>query len=346
MARGYWKLGIPATAGAVLLLLQIPAYASYVNPSLVLSDNQSAQTSTYTVAFTPGLTLTEIQTSGFGQVVALPTGSGAVGGLSAATISVATNTGSGWTTLVAGTGYATPIIGSSNNMAAVNLLPAAFTGMSAVPQVQIAISGLTNPTVSASTGENVCIADTLTSITSTLLNSVTLSGSTFSGLTGLADSACIADTIVPQATNGITGQVNVAPVLNVGVDAAADSFDVTPSASGAGAGSASNAVTVATNALNYTIEAQVSGASSQLVWNGSGGSYSIPFSFTNGSCPSNGSATAFGTSAAGTYADVASGLTGLTNGATTTVHYCWSVDLTKPSGSYTATITYLVVPSF
>ncbi|HVA43703.1 MAG TPA: hypothetical protein VNF50_09475 [Acidimicrobiales bacterium] len=331
--------GMAATA-ALGLVAGTPAHAAIVNPSLVMSNNQSASTSTYTYTFTPGLTVTQIL-SGFNGVVGLP---GGASGLSGATVSVYSNTGSGWGSALAGV---TSTVSTAGNVLGIAVPSADFTGITSIPQLEVVVSNLTNPTVSVTTTAGACVADALSALSgiaaSTFTSGTSGSGASFSSTlaTLLADTSCLTSTVVPLGTNGVTEQLSVAPVLNVTLPQTSDSFSVTPTAAGVAVSFPTDTITVATNALNYTIEALIANSSSALKYDGSG-SYSLPITATTGTC---GSAAALGSG--GTYNALASSLSGLTNGTATSVTYCGSnVNLTSPPGSYSGTITYLVVPSF
>jgi hypothetical protein len=216
--------------------------------------------------------------------------------------------------------------------------------------VKVVMTGLTNP---ASTGTAyACEADalaTLGSLTSTGIGNLVCG---VGGLTGgvaasLADVASTALSYVAQATNGITTALNVAPALTASVNNTYQAFSITPTTSGVEASNASQALTVATNAQNYTVEGLVSGTGSDLTWVGPT-AHQIPFGYTEstGGTPAScsGAGTSFG--ANGTYSALQSSIAGLTNGQVTNLNYCWNVDYTDPAGLYNATVTYLVVPSF
>jgi hypothetical protein len=213
------------------------------------------------------------------------------------------------------------------------------------------MSGLTNP--SAVGAPSACEADSLNlgvNLNVANLGNLVCSAS---GLTGgllgsvLTDVTSIALNYVAQAANGITTALNVAPALTTTIDNTYQSFNITPALGGVEASNASQALTVATNAQNYTVEGLVSGPTSALTWVGPT-AHSIPFGYTEatGSAPAScsGSGTTFGSN--GTYSSLQNAITGLTNGLTTTVNYCWNVDYTDPAGQYDATVTYLVVPTF
>ena len=327
-------------ASAVGLAAGTPARAAIANPSLVMSNNQSGSTSTYTFTFTPGLTLAQMLT-GFNGVLGIP---GGATGLGSASISVFENTGSGWGSALANV---TSTVNSAGNAVGIAVPAADFSGLTSVPQLKVTVANLTNPTVSVSTSAGGCVADALGTIAN-LAGAVFTTGTSggtasFAGsLAGnvLNDVACLTSTVLPVGTNSVTQQVNVAPVLNVSLPSTADSFSVVPSASGVALSFPTDNLTVATNALNYTVEDLISGSTSALKYDGSG-NYSLPIQATTGSCSA---ASDLGTN--GTYKSVAT-LSGLTNGSLTGITYCGNnVSLTTPSGSYSGTITYLVVPSF
>lgn len=330
--------GMAATAAG--LAAGTPAHAAIANPSLVMSNNQSGSTSTYTYTFTPGLSLVQML-SGFNGVLGIP---GGATGLSSATISVFDDTGSGWGSALSGV---TSTVNGAGTAVGIAVPAADFTGLASVPQLKVTVSNLTNPTVAASTSAGGCVGDALGTIAN-LAGAVFTTGTSggtaaFGGsLAGsvLNDVACLTSTIVPVGTNAVTEQVNVAPVLNVSLPSTTDSFSVVPTASGVALSFPTDNLTVATNALNYTVEDLVSGSTSALHYDGTG-SYSLPIQATTGACSA---ASDLGTS--GTYKSVAT-LSGLTNGTLTGITYCGNnVSLTTPSGSYSGTITYLVVPSF
>ena len=316
------------------------AHAAIANPSLVMSNNQSGSTSTYTFTFTPGLSLVQML-AGFNGVLGIP---GGATGLSANNVSVYENTGSGWGSALSGV---TSTVNSAGNVVGIAVPAADFTGITGVPQLKVAITNLTNPTVSVSTSAGGCVADALNTIANlaaaTFTTGTSAGTASFAGsLAGsvLNDVACLTSAVVPAGVNGVTEQVNVAPVLNVSLPSTADSFSVTPTASGVALSFPTDNLSVATNALNYTVEDLISGGTSALKYDGTG-SYSLPIQVTTGTCSS---ASNLGTN--GTYAAVATN-SGLTNGTVTGITYCGNnVSLTTPSGSYSGTITYLVVPSF
>jgi len=331
--------GMAATA-ALGLVAGTPAHAAIVNPSLVMSNNQSASTSTYTFTFTPGLTVTQMLT-GFNGVVGIP---GGASGLSGAAVSVDENTGSGWGSALAGV---TSTVNTAGNVLGIAVPSTDFTGLTSVPQLRVVVSNLTNPTVSVSTTAGACMADATSAITgiatSTFTSGTSGSGASFSSTLAslLTETSCLTSTVVPIGTNGVTEQLNVAPVLNVTLPQTSDSFSVIPTATGVAVSFPTDTITVATNAVNYTIEGVIANSTSALKYDG-GGSYSLPITATTSTC---GSASALGSN--GTYSALASSLAGLTDGTATSVIYCGgNVNLTSPSGSYSGTITYLVVPSF
>ncbi|MHB1447404.1 MAG: hypothetical protein ACYCTI_12595 [Acidimicrobiales bacterium] len=331
--------GLAATT-VLGLVAGTPAHAAIVNPSLVMSNNQSASSSTYTFTFTPGLTLTEMLT-GFNGVVGIP---GGATGLSTAPVSVYENTGSGWGSALASV---TSTVNSTGDVLGIAVPSGDFTGLTTVPQLEVVVSNLTNPTVSTSTTAGACMADATTTISgissSTFTTGTSGSTASFSSAlaTLLADTACLTSTVVPIGTNGVTEQLNVAPVLNVSLPQTSDSFSVTPAAGGVAVSFPTDTITVATNAMSYSIEALINNTTSALKYDG-GGSYSLPITATTSTCAST---VPLGTSS--TYSTLASSLAGLTNGTATSVTYCGnSVNLSSPPGSYSGTITYLVVPSF
>jgi len=331
--------GMAATA-ALGLVADTPAHAAIVNPSLVMSNNQSASSSTYTVTFTPGLTLTQMLT-GFNGVIGIP---GGASGLAGASVSVYSNTGSGWGSALASV---TSTVNTAADVLGIAVPSADFTGITSVPQLRVVVSNLTNPTVTVSTTAGACVADATSALSGILASTFTSgtsgAGASFSSTLAslLADTSCLTTTVVPIGTNGVTQQLTVAPVLNVTLPSTTDTFSVTPTASGVAVSFPTDTVTVATNAINYTIEGLIANSSSALKYD-DGGTYSLPITATTSTC---GSAVSLGSS--GTYAALASSLSGLTNGTATSVTYCGSnVSLTSPPGSYSGTITYLVVPSF
>ncbi|HZU71505.1 MAG TPA: hypothetical protein VE990_01920 [Acidimicrobiales bacterium] len=353
---GAKKLGAAAgMVGVAALLCAMPARAAFASPSLVLSDNVSGSSSSYTLTFTPSISVANMLLSGLTTVVALPNGGAGstVSGLSGATVTAKVNTGSGFGSALT----LTKTVDSTNNEIAVNLAAGALTGLSGTPVFQIQISGLTNATVSSPPAtQNVCLADTLTGLTG-LLGTLTNTGSnpgptssTLSALTGVVDNTCLSDSIVNQTASGVTAALNVSPVLTMSLDSTSASFNITPTSTGAVASNASSAITIGTNAQSYTLEAVVSGASPVLT-DTANSTYTIPLSFqtATGSSPAacNSDGTGSGTFGSnGSYGSLASALTGLTNATVTNVNYCWKVDLTKPVGTYSTTITYLAVPSF
>lgn len=330
-------LALLAMTGGIVAGSFTPAQAALTNTSLVMSNNQVGAASTYTAVFSTGTALvTDL-------LLGLPS---TVGGLATATESVFTAPS------CTGTFSAASLTGSAviggNNIA----LPVSVPTLGTC--VKVVVSGLTNP---ASVGTAyACEGDALAALLGSNLTVGNLSGLTCAsnGLTGgvlgsaLSDVAGIALSYVAQATNGITTALDVAPALTTTIAGTYQAFNITPTSTGAEATNPSQALTVATNAQNYTVEGLVSGTTSSLTWVGPS-AHSILFGYTaasGGGAPANctGSGTAFG--ANGTYASVQNALTGLTNGQVTNVNYCWNVDYTDPAGQYDATVTYLVVPTF
>jgi hypothetical protein len=320
-----------AGVGLVALLAAAPAEAAITGVGLVLSDNQeSASPVTYTLTFEVGVAAASF-------VVALPSD---VTGLSTSNVVVETSTNGSTFSLVSlssGSVLAYADSAQNLNLLGVNLPSPLVAG----DWIEVSLSSLTNP--SKAETETIYLADELTPLTSTTLSSITLGsgGTLVSSVTNLiAETASVAMTIVAQATNGVSTDLSVAPVLDVSLGSATHVLDLTPSPQGATAPAASDTITVATNANSYAIEAEISGSSSALTLEG--GTTTIPLEWeVNGGAP-----TPFSPASSG-YGTIAAGLAGLTNGTTTTVTYVVpSVDLTKPAGTYQATITYLVVPQF
>lgn len=340
-------------AGAVVtaasLLLSPAAQAALGNTSLVMSNNQvGASSTTYTAIFSTGTNIST--TTPVTEItVLLPTG---VTGLSAAATTVqtaATCTGTFTTQTITGAVLST---GGTTIGLPISIATAGTC-------VKVVMTGLTNP---SSTGTAyACSADSVDATLSTDLTAANLNNlvcgsggitSTTGTLTGsllnlVTDSAAVALNYVAQAANGVTTALNVAPVLNVTLNSAYQSFSITPTALGVEASNASQAVTVATNAQSYTLQGRVGGSTSTLTEQAPAAA-SIPFGFTESTGTSPGACTGSGTAfgVGGNYANVQSAIAGLTNATTTNLNYCWNVDFTKPAGLYTATITYLVVPSF
>ncbi|HMC39192.1 MAG TPA: hypothetical protein VKI19_05985 [Acidimicrobiales bacterium] len=328
-------LALMATTAGLVVGSFAPANASLTNTSMVMSNNAVNASSTYTAIFSTGTALvTDL-------IVALPS---TVSGLSAANTTVYTASSCAGT--FAQQSLSSAAVLSGDNIA----LPISIA--TAGTCVKVVMTGLTN---GSSTGTAyACEADALggivASLTPTNVGNLVCS---VSGLAGgvlgslLSDATSIALSYVAQATNGITTALNVAPALTTSVDSAYQSFSIAPTTSGVEASNASQALTVATNAQNYTVEGLVGGAGSDLTWAGGSG-HSIPFGYTESTGSSaascSGSGTSFGSN--GTYSALQSGVAGLTNGKVTNINYCWNVDYTDPAGLYNATVTYLVVPSF
>lgn len=332
---------VTALAATTLALTSgAPAQAALGSVSLSMSNNQVSASATYTALFTTGaVAVTDL-------VVALPS---TVTVPATPTVAVSTASTCTGTFSSAGIGtVVTNLSGSGNNIG----IPMSSAIATLGTCVKVVISGLTNP---ASAGTlYACLADgtgLAANVTSGNLAGITCSvsglGGTINALLGLLDNAATALTFVTQVTNGVTNNLSVAPVMTVNLDSTSNSFSITPTASGVTASSALNDITVATNALTYTLQAIVGGSSSALSLAGNN-SYTIPLKFKQGTgspaAACDGSESSFGSGS--TYANVASAVSGLTNGTVTNVRYCWTVDLTKPAGTYTATITYLAVPSF
>ena len=323
-----------ATAGIVVGAFA-PAHAALSNTSLVMSNNQVSSSSTYTAVFSTGTALVN------DLILALPAGVSGVAGSNPTVYTASSCTGT--FTQQSLTGSA---IISGTNMA----LPININTLGTC--VKVVLSGLTNP---SSTGTSyACEADGVSSLLGTVTSGAVgslvcgsggLSGGTLAGL--LSDVTSIGLNYVAQATNGVTTALNVAPALTTSVDNTYQAFNIIPSSTGMEASNPAQALTVATNAQNYTVEGLVSGSASQLTWVGPT-SHPILFGYTEstGGSPAgcSGSGTAFG--ANGTYSAIESSIAGLTNGKATNIDYCWNVDYTDPAGLYTATVTYLVVPSF
>lgn len=344
--RTYGKrLGLAgaALAMAVAGLVAPPASAALGSVSAVLSNNQVSSSSTYTFFFTTG---TASVTS---LVVGVPTTVTGFSGVSAAVSTASSCTGS-----FSSASIGTIAKGTSNFLVGIPLSSAITTSGTCV---KIVLSGLTNPSSAGSATS--CVADGVAgaaAVTTGNLDLLTCGGS---GITGsvvalLSDTAGITLTYVTKALNGVLANLTVSPTLTVSVPASA-TFTVTPTASGTVSSGSTSTVNVATNAQTFQVQGQVSGSSSAL--SQIGGSATIPLSFTSGDSGSNPAAactgsngTSFGTSGGSTWVALpvngTSNLTGLTNSTNVVSNYCWKVDMTKPPGDYTATITYLVVPSF
>lgn len=331
-------LAIGLTSGLVALGTVGPAAASLGSPSMVLSNNQVSAASTYTAIFTTGtVSVTDL-------VLVLPAG---VAGVGSATVAVSTASScTGAFSVLTGT---SALAATSNPTLGISLTTAIATLGTCV---KVVVSGLTNP---SSTGTvNACLGDgiaLLSNVTAANLQNLTCSAGSIGGslLNLVTDSASVALTYVAQALEGTTTNLAVAPTLTVllngGSGGGLQSASITPSAAGVTTGTPIDAINVATNAVNYTIEAQIAGTSSSLSrMGGSGAGHDlVALSWTTSTCASG---APFNTVASGTYSVVSSALSGLTNGTTTSVAYCWNVDLSHPAGLYTATVNYLVVPSF
>lgn len=337
---------LAAGAGSALLaggLGALPAHAALGSTSAVVSNNQVSSASSYTFTFTTG-------TPGVTDLIAFVPSGADLSSLTAAVSTAATCTG----TFAAAT-LGTVVTQTSNNSVGIPV-----TGGIAASGtcVRVVLSNVLNPSAVGAT--TACIGEgtaLLANLTLTNLGNLAcgLSGITGSVLSLITDTAATTITYVAKVVNGTTAQLDVAPVLTVSAPSSA-SFTITPSGSGVLASASTTTLNVATNAAAYQVQGQVMGLSSAL--SDVTGSTSIPLSFTSGddgsnapaSCPSNGVGTAFGTSGASSYVALPVGgspsIAGLTNSKNTVVNYCWKVDLTKPAGSYTATINYLVVPAF
>lgn len=345
------RRGISVAAGisvglALMWGIASPALAALSNTSWVMSNNQVSSSSTYTTIFSTGSpSVTDL-------VLMLPAG---VTGLSASNVSVSTAsscTGT-FSTLTPGTAVLSP----TSNPTSIGLPVSIATAGTCV---KVVVTGLTNPSTAGTVYG--CLADGTDTVTTDLstylgdlscgsggISSTSLTSTILDAL--VTDNVSVALTYLTQAINGVTTDLNVAPVLNFNPISNYQSFDITPTPNGAEVSNSTQALTVSTNAQSYTIEGLVAGPTSALTWagyTGTGTAPSIPFGYTEAtgsslmpSCSS--SSPAFG--ANGTYSNITS-LTGLTNGQTTNINYCWSVDYTKPAGLYQGTVTYLVVPSF
>lgn len=346
------KLIAVGVAGAAVtalgLVTEAPAHAAIANPSLVMSNNQSASSSTYTYTFTPGLNLTQVLT-GVDTVVGIPGGASALAG---GNVSVYENSGSGWGSALSG--VTTSINSATGGLVGIQIPSSDFTGLTSVPQLKVVVSDLTNPTVSVSTTAYGCVADVLSTvsgfagdITGGTFTSTATTGTFSSTLTSaLSDVACLASSIVPVGTNGVSEQLNVAPVLNVSLPSTADSFSITPTATGVSVNFPVDDVTVATNAQSYIVEGAVSGSSSALGWDeGSGHSLPITAAASQSPSPSCSGSQSLGVNGSGN--QLGSTVPGLTDSKVTYVTYCGNnIDLTSPAGTYSGVITYMVVPSF
>lgn len=320
-------LALAAVVAGVSIASAGPAFAAVGNPALVISDNQvGASPVTYTSTF-------QVGSAALSAVIALPS---TVTSLSANAVTVATSTDGTTFTAVTPASLLTSTTNSLDKVG-VNLPSALLVG----EWIQVTITGLTNP---ASTGSyTVGLADELTTLTQSSLDSISLvSGALTSSVTGLlADVGSILATIVAQATNGTTTNLSVNPVLSLTWGAASHTLSVTPAAGGVSPAATSDVITVGTNALTYTVDAEISGTGLTL----QGGSAAVAadvigLGYTIGGTPGTFAPTSTG------FTPVASNLAGLTNSAVTTVNYNLSVDLTHPAGTYVGTVTYLVVPNF
>ncbi|MHB8339949.1 MAG: hypothetical protein ACYDB7_02100 [Mycobacteriales bacterium] len=326
--RVFTAFAVSVTAGAALLMGASPAAAAIGSPGLVISDNQvSASPVTYTATF-------QVGSAALSAIVALPS---TVTGLATSGVTVATSTDGVNFTTVAPLSLLTSTTNSLDTVG-VNLSSALVAG----DWIQVTMTGLTNPATVGS--YTVGLADELTALTQTTLNTVSLSGSTLTSTTTglLADVGSIVAGIVAQATNGVTTNLAVAPVLSLAWGAASHALSVTPTSTGAAPAATNDTVTVDTNALTYSIEGEISGGGLVL----QGGSASVPADLISlGYSVVGGGAGTFSPASTG-FATLAGGLAGLTNGTTTTVDYALSVNLTHPAGTYTGTVTYLVTPNF
>lgn len=321
-------LAIAAGVSGLTIAAAGPATAAIGSPALVIADNQvSASPVTYTTTF-------QVGSAAISAVLALPS---SVTGLATNAVTVATSTN--------GTTFSpvTPsslLVSTTNGLDKVGVnLP---TALVAGQWIQVTTTGLTNPATAGT--YTVGLADELTTLTQSSLDSISLVGSTLtSTISGLlADVGSIAATIVAQATNGTTTNLAVGPVLSLTWGAASHALSVTPVAGGAAPAATSDVISVATNALTYTIEADVSGAGLLL----QGGSSSVAADVIPlGYSVTGGTSGTFAAASTG-FTSVAGNLPGLTNGTSTTLNYNLSVDLTHPAGNYLGTVTYLVVPNF
>jgi hypothetical protein len=300
-----------------------PAQAALGSVAASMTNNQVDATADYTFTFTTDLLARTV-------AVTLPSGVDVSGATT--TVSKAA-TCAGTFTTVTGT--------TLSDGQSVGIAVAALDALAAGTCVKIVVSDVVNPSSAGSL--NACLGDSLTALSDLTALACSVGGA-LTGLVGGTATAVL--TYVTQATNGVTNDLSVAPVLTMGVDNATNSFTVTPTASGVTASNALTNVTVATNALTYDLQAAVAGTSSALKQ--VDGTETIPLAVkqaTGGTAAAcDGSAASLG--ASGTYNAVASAVPGLTNSKVTNVRYCWTVDLTKPAGTYTATITYLAVPTF
>lgn len=326
--RAFAALAVTVTAGAALLIGAGPAAAAIGSPGLVISDNQvSASPVTYTATF-------QVGSAALSAIVALPS---TVTGLTTAGVTVATSTDGVNFTAVSPASLLTSTTNSLDKVG-VNLSSALVVG----DWIQVTMSGLTNP--SAVGSYTVGLADELTTLTQTDLDGISLSGSTLvSSVTGLlADVGSIVAGIVAAATNGVTTDLAVAPVLSLSWGAASHALSVTPTASGASPAATADSVTVDTNALTYSLAGEVSNGGLVLQGGSTGVAADVlPLGYSvvgGGAGTFSPASTGFGT--------LAGNLAGLTNGTTTTVDYTLSVNLTHPAGTYTGTVTYLVTPNF
>lgn len=327
-------LALVVVALVAVGVVRVPtADAALSNVSLVASNNQAGATGvTYTVQFRVGLANTAL-------VVALPAG---ITGLDAGNVTV--------TTSADGTTFTAPTLAALNpkllstdrQRVAVNL--AAALGVN--HWVKIVITGLTNP---GSAGDQ-----TIT-VGGSLLN-VTLLGLDGVLNTLLNELSDIVLGIVAVVTNGVTNSVTVAPALTFTVGAASHSWNLDPATSPSST-SVSDTLTVATNAASYVLQASVSGHLVRVGTTGASASDRIPYDG-----PSNGPRFGYRVVApAGETVDEsvfrtfstsssalasAWSLSGLTNSEVTTVTYDVATDYTKAPGTYSATVTYRIVPSY
>lgn len=325
-----------AAAVAVVLLAALPASSALGSVSFVASNNQASATGvTYTITFQVG-----VLDKGF--AVVLPTG---VTGLSTTNVTIQTSSDGTSFSAPALAGVNPKLISADGQRVGVNLASAVALNT----WVKVTITGLTNP---ASTGDyTITVGGKTTDLLQTDLDAAL---ATLLGL--LAETANMVLSVVAVVTNGITNNVTVAPSLTFSVGAASHSWSLDPAGT-ATSTTVTDALTMATNAGTYQIQALISGnlvragtagasASDYIPYNGaqSGPHFGYTVTGPAGDTVDSAAFRTFSTTATNLVGGWS--LSGLTNSETTTVTYDVKIDYTKAPGTYVGTITYRIVPTY
>jgi hypothetical protein len=321
----------------VSLRLPPAASAALSNVSLVASNNQVSATGVaYTLTFQVGLAHSSL------VVVAPPE----LAGLATGNVSVSTSADGATFSPATLAGLDPKLLSADGDRVAVNLASALAPGT----WVKVVMTGITNPG-SAGSGD-FTVGGALAALTQSDLD-----GTLSALLTLLVETADATMTWVAEAANGVIQNVGVAPALTFGIGAASHSFSLDPFAGATS--TATESLTIATNAGTYSIQAKVSGDLVRAGTDGSAASDVLPVNgaesgphFAYKVAAPSGDTSGVDGSAYRTFStsftNLVGGwsLSGLTNGETTTITYDVKVDYTKAPGTYVGTVTYRIVPTY